>query len=139
MTNTLETALSTGDMNAVVQAIPYARTIGMAVHHADKKCFVLPSLDTNVGNPTLPALHGGCIGGFMENSAIVSVIFEQKTLSIPKVINFSLDYLKPGRLKTTYAQCHIVKQGRKVANVAITAFQDDISKPIAKARVHLLL
>ena len=95
--------------------------------------------EDNIGNPTLPALHGGCIGGFMENSAIFHVLATIETERIPKVIDFSLDYLRPGRFKDTYATCEVVRQGRKVVNVGIKAWQTTQSEPIANARTHLLL
>ena len=101
--------------------------------------FILPALETNIGNPTLPALHGGCIGGFMENSAIFHVLATLDTDRIPKVVDFSLDYLRPGRFRDTFATCEVVRQGKKVVNVSVKAWQTTKSEPIANARTHLLL
>jgi acyl-coenzyme A thioesterase PaaI-like protein len=101
--------------------------------------FILPAQDGNIGNPTLPAIHGGCIGGFMENAAIFHVLTSTDAQRIPKVVDFSLDYLRPGRFRDTYAKCQVVRQGRKVVNVAISAWQTTESELIATARTHLLL
>ena len=62
-----------------------------------------------------------------------------ETDRIPKVVDFSLDYLRPGRLRDTYASCVVVRQGRKVVNVSVTAWQTQRNEPIANARTHLLL
>ncbi|MCY4044885.1 MAG: PaaI family thioesterase [Cellvibrionales bacterium] len=139
MANSFKTALEGKDKNALIQAIPYAKMIGMQTFENTASDYLLRPLESNLGNPTLPALHGGCIGGFMENAAIVEAIFTLELAAIPRIIDFSLDYLRPGRLQETYARCHIVRQGKKVVNVAITAWQTDIESPIAKARAHLLL
>jgi acyl-coenzyme A thioesterase PaaI-like protein len=59
--------------------------------------------------------------------------------ALPKIINFSLDYLRPARLQDTYAQCTLTRQGRAIANISIKAWQEDIEKPNAIARAHFLL
>lgn len=128
------------DFSSLMENIPYAKLIGMqSLSIGDELLFVLPANEDNIGNPTLPALHGGCIGGFMENSAIMHVLAMIETTRIPKVVDFSLDYLRPGRFRDTYASCTVVRQGRKVVNVSISAWQTTKDEPIANARTHLLL
>lgn len=120
--------------------IPYAQLIGMEVLHLGKELiYKLPAKDSNIGNPTLPALHGGVIGGFMENSAIIHVLATMPVPTIPKVVDFSLDYLRAGRFVDTFCACVVVRQGRKVANVSMSAWQARQDEPIAVARCHLLL
>lgn len=140
MMSLLQTARETKDANALIEQVPYAKLIGMeAMAIGDELIFVLPAADSNIGNPTLPAIHGGCIGGFMENAAIFHVLLNTQAERIPKVIDFSLDYLRPGRFRTTYAKCQVVRQGRKVVNVSVSTWQTLTSEPIANARTHLLL
>ena len=125
---------------ALIEQVPYAKLIGMkAIRLGEELIFILPANENNLGNPTLPALHGGCIGGFMENSAIFHLLATIETKRIPKVVDFSLDYLRPGRLQDTYARCDVVRQGRKVVNVSIKAWQNKQDDLIANARIHLLL
>lgn len=57
----------------------------------------------------------------------------------PKIIDFSIDYLRAGLYKDTYATCQVWRQGRRVGNVAITAWQTRSSEPIATARAHFKL
>jgi acyl-coenzyme A thioesterase PaaI-like protein len=75
----------------------------------------------------------------MENSAIFHVLAMLDTERIPKVVDFSLDYLRPGRFRDTFATCEVVRQGKKVVNVSVKAWQTTKSEPIANARTHLLL
>ena len=127
-------------MDEIIEQVPYAKLIGMqAMYKGDELLFKLPPLDGNIGNPTLPAIHGGCIGGFMELAAGFHVLSLIECERIPKVVDFSLDYLRAGRFKDTYCRCQVVRQGRKVVNVSITAWQTTEQEPIANARTHLLL
>ncbi len=139
MNDCLKDAIAKKDRETILAKVPYAQTIDMHYTGNAEHDYVLKQKESNIGNPTLPALHGGCIGGFMENTALVEVIVNLEPQTMPKIINFSLDYLKPGRFQDTFARCNIIRKGKKVVNVAITAWQDDINTPIAKARAHILL
>ncbi|WP_255987314.1 PaaI family thioesterase [Chitinolyticbacter albus] len=133
-------ARENGDYSAVIVAIPYARTIGMQMaEQAGELRFTLPFAQSNVGNVLLPALHGGVIGGFLETAAVLTLLTSAETNAIPKVVDFSIDYLRSGRPVDLYGRCEIVRQGKRVANVLMTAWQDDLAKPVASARAHFLL
>jgi uncharacterized protein (TIGR00369 family) len=136
----LATARDNRDFNTLIKAVPYAKLLGMKSYHiGDELMFVLPAIEDNIGNPTLPAIHGGALGGFMESAAIFHALGSVDSERVPKVIDFSIDYLRPGRYQDTYAMCEIVRQGRKVLNVSVSAWQNKRSEPIANARTHLLL
>ncbi|GGC78687.1 PaaI family thioesterase [Marinobacter halophilus] len=130
----------TGDFSRMMESIPYATWIGLQCDRfGDDLIFRLPKKEQNLGNPILPAIHGGVIGGFMEMSAAIYLIMSQDTLRMPRIIDFSLDYLRAGLNLETYAECHLTRQGNRVANVMITAWQKSRSQPIATARAHFLL
>ncbi|ROS00982.1 uncharacterized protein (TIGR00369 family) [Sinobacterium caligoides] len=133
-------ALSEGDINKLIDQSPYAKLLGVrCIQMGDEMLFHLPASEDNIGNPMLPAIHGGVIGGFMEVAAQLCVMFKVKTPYTPKVVDFSLDYLRPGRNEDSFAECVLVRQGRKVVNVSITTWQQTRDKPIATARTHFLL
>jgi uncharacterized protein (TIGR00369 family) len=129
------------DFAAIIDSIPYARMMGVTfgLDAQGDLLFSLPFAERNVGNTTLPALHGGLIGGFLENAALIHLMWNRESLEAPKIVDFSLDYLRPGRAQTLYARCVITKQGKRVAHVLIEAWQDKQNKPIAVARAHFLL
>ncbi|MFO8141102.1 MAG: PaaI family thioesterase [Marinobacter sp.] len=130
----------TGDFSRMMESIPYATWIGLQCDRfGDDLIFRLPEKEQNLGNPILPAIHGGVIGGFMEMSAAIYLIMSQDTLRMPRIIDFSLDYLRAGLNRETYAECHLTRQGNRVANVMVTAWQKSRSQPIATARAHFLL
>ncbi len=130
-------ASESGDWNPVLAAIPYARLLGVEIDTEGR--FRLPPKTSNIGNPTLPALHGGALGGFMEMSAIIELMKAMDEIKVPKVVDFSIDYVRAGLYKDTYAKCEIVRFGRKLINVAVEAWQDSPDKPIAKARAQFLI
>ncbi|WP_151975242.1 PaaI family thioesterase, partial [Acinetobacter junii] len=82
------------DYDALVRAIPYARLLGIeCLRLGDDMVFRLPASKDSIGNPTLPAIHGGVIAGFMEHAAMLHLLTFMGTPHLPKIIDFSIDYL----------------------------------------------
>lgn len=128
------------DLQAAVAAIPYAQFLGIDCREENgEPLFVLPYRDENVGNILLPAIHGGVIGGFLENAAVLHLMWAREAQGIPKIIDFSIDYLRSAGAQDLYARCEIVRQGKRVANVLLSAWQGDPARPVASARAHYLL
>jgi uncharacterized protein (TIGR00369 family) len=127
-------------VNRVLDAIPYARFLGVAVERVDGalEC-VLPFREEIVGNPILPAIHGGVIGAFLELTAILRLADESGTDRVPKPINFAIDYLRSAGPATTRARADIFKLGRRVAVVHVVAWQDDPARPVASGNGKFLL
>lgn len=129
-----------GDFSRLLGSIPYAGFIGLDCDRfGDDLIFRLPAKEENLGNPILPAIHGGVIGGFMELSAALYLMLNQDTLRLPRIVDFSLDYLRAGLNRETFAECRLTRQGNRVANVMVTAWQKSRSQPIAMARAHFLI
>ena len=105
----------------------------------DGLAFFLPPRKSNIGNPTLPAIHGGAVGGFMELAAALHLMKNSELLVMPKVVDFSLDYLRPSRFKNLYARCVVNRYGAKLVNVSVDAWQDNEQVPVAKARAQFLV
>ncbi|GAA5316025.1 MAG: PaaI family thioesterase [Candidatus Pelagadaptatus aseana] len=134
-----EQAREKGDVNILIDAIPYAKTLGIQADHSDDLVFVLMPRKSNIGNPTLPALHGGAVGGFLEMVSSLHLIMAMDVAKMPKVVDFSIDYLRPGLFKELYARCTIQKFGNKLVNIAVDCWQEEEGKSIAKARVQFLI
>lgn len=133
----IQQAHEQGDYTALLDIIPYAKLIGVECSRVgDELLFRLPANKDNIGNPLLPAIHGGVIAGFMELAAALHLLIGTGAPGIPKIIDFSLDYLRAGQFRDTWARCQVCRQGRRVANVAITAWQSTEAEPIATARAH---
>ena len=117
--------------------IPYTEFIGLQCGESNgHPLFALPYKRENIGNIFLPALHGGMLGGFIESCAVLFLYHQAGLAELPKMIDFSLDYLRSGKPETTYARCSLTRQGSRIANVAVEAWQSDSAKPIVVARCH---
>jgi len=123
-----------------LQRVPYIRFLGMTAELAgDEMTAVLPFSQHLIGNPNIPALHGGVLGAFMEMTALTQLSVLQKTERVHKTIDVTLEYLRPGRATTTYARADVRKVGRRIANVHVEAWQEARAQPVAALRGHFLL
>lgn len=133
-------AKANNDFGVLSAGIPYMKTLNIEVHEADGILTVELQADRiHIGNPWLPALHGGVIGGLLETAAIVQLAHDQDTDNLPKPINVTVDYLRSGRITTSWARAQVTRQGRRVANVQASCWQEDPDKPIASLFGHFLL
>lgn len=123
-----------------IEFVPYAKFLGITFKETRSELiFTLPFTANKIGNVHIPAIHGGVIGGFMENAAIMHLMWTTTPLEIPKNIDFTIDYILSGRPQDTYAICQVRKMGKKIANLQVEAWQSDRSSPIAIARSHFKL
>ena len=133
-----DTAIQTVD--TFLQRVPYARFLGMRVELAgDEMTAVQPFAQHLVGNPMLPALHGGVIGAFMEMTALAQLSLAQPGRRVPKTIDVTIEYLRSAGPKDTYARAILRKVGRRVANVQVEAWQESRAKLVAGLTGHFLL
>lgn len=136
----LLTKLDQATLQAFTNNIPYAKFIGVEVQMAgDELTCVLPFKDLLIGNPALPAIHGGVVSAFLETTAILQLICDIEADHLPKPINVSIDYLRSAKPVETFARAFVTKQGRRVANVRAEAWQEDRDRPIAALHGHFML
>ena len=130
------------DFPSFSRTLPYAGFIHMDVEIDEGRPLTILRKDTgNIGNPIVPMLHGGAVGGLLEHAAFMQLAFELE-LGLdprPKIVNISIDYLRPCLLEDTFAQGVIIRQGRHVANVRVDAWQSDRTRLVAVAHTHFLL
>lgn len=140
LTNVIQQAKEAGDLGAIARVIPYGNFIGIDAHlDGESVVCTMAASDLIVGNPILPAIHGGVIGAFLEHAALMLLMWELAPGHLPKTINVSIDYLRSGKLEKTFARGMVTRQGRRVANVGVEAWQADPSMPIAVAHGHFLI
>lgn len=138
--NILREAREQGNPQLLADKIPYAKAMGISFSQEDDKLIGRMEFEQLlIGDIGVGALHGGTIGALLESTAIFSILWEVADTTMPKTINLTVEYLRSGRPKTTYASAIITRHGRRVANVRATAWQDDPTKPIAAAYAHFLL
>ncbi|GGO56258.1 Acyl-coenzyme A thioesterase PaaI, contains HGG motif [Roseovarius pacificus] len=145
-------------LNALVHGVPYIRFLGIEFdRRGDELTSVMPFADRLIGNPILPALHGGATAAFLEVTAIIglswSMLWDQiesgalnpddlaqgKLPRLPKTIDFTVDYLRSGLPRDAYARAHVARSGRRYASVHVEAWQDNRARPFAQASGHFLM
>ena len=145
-------------LNALIGSIPYAQFLGIRFdRRGDELTALLPFDDSLIGNPFLPALHGGVTSAFLEFTAIIELSWsllwdemEQGKLDpasvdpehlprLPKTIDFTVDYLRSGLPRDAYARARVVRSGRRYASVHVEAWQDQRQKLLAQATGHFLM
>lgn len=124
----------------LLEAVPYCAWLGLKGRvDGDSVLLEMPFERKLIGNPILPAIHGGVIGSLLETAAIVQTIWTTKATRFPKPVDITIDYLRSGRAVTSFAGARLARQGRRVVSVHAQMWQDDESKPVAALRGHFLL
>ncbi len=145
-------------LNALVQGVPYIRFLGIAFdRRGDELTAIMPFDEKLIGNPILPALHGGATAAFLEMTAIIglswSMLWERiesgdldidklvagELPRLPKTIDFTVDYLRSGLPRDGYARAQVNRSGRRYASVHVEAWQDNRARPFAQATGHFLM
>jgi uncharacterized protein (TIGR00369 family) len=127
-------------MSALLDRLPYARFLGLRSDGSDEALTVtMPFADRLIGNPMLPALHGGATAALLELTAVAQVALSYPRLRLPRPINVTVAYLRTGRPVDVHARARISKAGRRVAHVLAEAWQEDVAQPIASLTAHFLV
>lgn len=116
---------------------PFARCLGIGV--IGDGVLHMPFSPRIIGNPVLPAIHGGITGAFLETTAIIGVARELGIATPPKPIGLTVNYLRSGRALDSFANVSIIKQGLRIVAFQAQAWQEDAAKPIATAFGHFKL
>ena len=123
----------------MTQIPPYAELLKLGFEEIDGDVRVtMPFHDDVIGRPGF--LHGGAIAGLLEFAAFTSLarrIGDDKVAMKP--VTVTVDYMRPGLDKETYATAVIERLGSTMANVEAFAWQERRDQPIASARLNFLL
>ncbi len=130
----LTAAKAANDYQGLFDAIPYAKFLGLAAEmHGDELITTMHFNQHLIGNPALPALHGGTLGALLESAAIFELLWRAETVVLPKTITITIDFLRSAGAVATHARGVITRQGRRISNVRVEAWQDDRTSPVASA------
>lgn len=127
-------------MNAVA-LLPYADFLGISVVGQEDGAPLLrmPYADGLGGQPGL--LHGGAIAGLLEIAAVAAIDatrpVEADAREMFKPITVTVDFMRPGRHRETFACGRVVRIGNRIANVDVSAWQEDRERLIASAWMNV--
>ena len=119
-------------LRALASGVPYVRFLDINFdRRGDELTAVMSYDDKLIGNPHLPALHGGVTAALLEVTSIITlgwtVIWEDlesgalsldaleagRLPRLPKTIDFTVDYLRSGLPRDAYARARVTRQGRR--------------------------
>lgn len=115
---------------------PYAALLGLKASAGGG--LVMPFHDDVLGRPGL--LHGGAIAGLLEFAAYAALreALDDSAVRM-KPVSVSIDFLRGGTAQDTHSGAVVKRLGKRIANVEASAWQDDETRPIAAARMNVLL
>lgn len=118
---------------------PYAELLKLDFQEHDGSFrVVMPFHDDVVGRPGY--LHGGAIAGLLEFAAFRTLARRMDDVRVVmKPVTVTVDYMRPGLERETYAEAIVERLGLTVANVDAFAWQEYRDQPIASARLNFLL
>jgi uncharacterized protein (TIGR00369 family) len=118
---------------------PYAQLLRLEIAEDRGECrFIMPFHEDVVGRPGY--LHGGAIAGLLEFAAFTKLaraIGDERVVMKP--ISVTVDYMRGGSDRDTFAAAVVHRLGGRIANVEATAWQTERQSPIASARLNFLL
>ena len=141
-------------LRSLVHGVPYIQFLGIEFdRRGDELTAVLPFDERLIGNPFLPALHGGVTAAFLEVTAITGLVWSalrqgrgltpsgtgDALPALPKTIDITVDYLRPGQPRDAFARARVNRSGRRYASVHVEAWQDNRSRLFAQATGHFLM
>lgn len=137
---------------ALVARVPYIQFLNITWDRRGDELTAVMNFDERlIGNPMLPALHGGATAAFLETAAIIELSWqmiwphieggeaELPALRLPKTIDFTVDYLRSGLPRDAYARARVNRSGRRYASVHVEAWQDNRDKLFAQATGHFMM
>lgn len=128
------------DIQQIIATSPFSRFMGIETQVDERGVLaIMPARPDLIGNTMLPALHGGGIAAFLEITCLLQLAHEMGTTAPARSIDFSVEYLRPGRPETTFARAVVRRMGRRVATVHSEAWQRDEASPICLVRCHFRL
>jgi uncharacterized protein (TIGR00369 family) len=136
----LTAAKAARNLQGLIDLVPYARFLGLtAAMHGGDLITTMRFGGHLIGNPSLPALHGGTLGALLESAAIFELLWRAETAVLPKTITLTIDYLRSAQAVDTHARGVVTRQGRRITNVRMEAWQADRSAPVVSAHAVFLV
>ena len=94
----------------------FAQLLGSTISESGD-AFVLTPVEYMIGNPLLPALHGGAVASFLEVAAKRALARQLPHGHVPKLISVNLQFLASARPDALVTTPKVRRVGRRIAVV----------------------
>ncbi|HUF55828.1 MAG TPA: PaaI family thioesterase [Thermohalobaculum sp.] len=127
---------------AVIEAVPFAREIGMQLVSAGEGTAVVavPYDARLVGDPETGVLHGGVISALLDMACGLSVLSTPEGRRGTATLDLRIDYMRPATVgRTVQARAECYRMTRSIAFVRALAYHDRPEHPVASAAATFIL
>lgn len=116
--------LTVETLDDLIRIPPFHKWLGLRCTHVEPErvTVVLPYREELIGNPNIPAIHGGIIAGLIDlaGGAATFTVCNAPT----PTIDLRIDYIRPAKQGDLVAEARIVNAGRTVAFVDVDVRQE---------------
>ena len=116
------------------ESTPFFRFLGMAfnVVKVGRVEIEIPFRQELIGNPELPALHGGVISALLDTCGGAAVWSQLGKGDRVSTVDLRVDYLRPGRPETLIGVGRVIRLGNRVGVAELRAFHPGrVDEPVA--------
>jgi len=127
----------TGHVQRIFELSPFLAFLGMGFETVEEGRVVMrvtfrPEL---IGNPELPALHGGVVSALLDTCGGAAVWTRIGPDDRVSTVDLRVDYLRPGKPEDLLAEARVIRVGNRVGVTELRAWQEGSGgEPIAVGR-----
>ncbi len=118
------------------EGIPFNRVLGIKVDAVeDTHCVTrIPFKPELIGNPTIPAIHGGVLSALADTAGGLAVLTRLDVLAGVSTIDLRIDYLRPAGAADLICHAEAIRVGNRVGVTKMRIFQEENDVTIAECR-----
>jgi uncharacterized protein (TIGR00369 family) len=107
------------------EVIPFNAYLGLSILDLGRghASMLMPFAPHLIGNPAVPALHGGTLSALADTAGGASVFASIRPGDAVSTIDLRIDYLRPGAPLDTVAEAEVVRLGNRVGVARIRLWQ----------------
>jgi uncharacterized protein (TIGR00369 family) len=111
-------------MARLFESTPFFCFLGMSFDSVEvgRVEITIPFRPELIGNPEVPALHGGVISALLDTCGGAAVWSQLGRGDRVSTVDLRVDYLRPGRAETLVGIGHVIRLGNRVGVAELRAF-----------------
>jgi len=119
------TAPSLESLIRLFESVPFMKYLGMRFETLEVGYAVIriPYRAELIGNPELPALHGGVISALLDTCGGAAVWTRIGIHDRVSTVDLRVDYLRPGRPEDLLGMARVIRAGNRVGVTELRAYQ----------------
>jgi uncharacterized protein (TIGR00369 family) len=126
----IEPDLHEGIRRFFEEQIPFNKLLGLRMEHLARgeTVLVMPFKPELIGNPFVPALHGGSLSALADAAGGASVFSGLSVGDEVSTIDLRIDYLRPAAPVESRAEARVVRLGGRVGVSRIQVWQQTVQE-----------